>query len=160
MFPDALNEAWLDKPDFADSNPLISSILNCISQITGVAHPVIVLSREPVYNFTLRDREMGARERVCAKYEFLCNPPETPADGTGRVSYEDAKMQKTGRVLYMQNTEWFCHIPLQADVGVRCEVGLYSELQDIALWFRHLAAESEVGSPVPHWASLIGTGSR
>lgn len=38
-----LARAWVDEMDFAAPNPLISSILNCISQITGVRDTVIAL---------------------------------------------------------------------------------------------------------------------
>lgn len=46
-----LAQAWLDEMDFAVPNPLISSILKCISQITGVIRTVIALSQGHAQNF-------------------------------------------------------------------------------------------------------------
>lgn len=40
----SLAQAWVDEMDFAAPNPLISSILNSISQTTGVIDTVIALS--------------------------------------------------------------------------------------------------------------------
>lgn len=41
---DSLARAWMDEMDFAAPNPLISGILNSISQTTGVTGTVIALS--------------------------------------------------------------------------------------------------------------------
>lgn len=45
--------AWMDETDFAAQNPLISIILNSISQTTGVIYTVIALSGGHAQNFML-----------------------------------------------------------------------------------------------------------
>lgn len=64
--------AWIDEMDFTDQNPLISSILNCISQITGVIYTVIALNRGPAQNFTVEKNELF----------MFCSLPSNPHGNT------------------------------------------------------------------------------
>lgn len=62
----SLAQAWVDEMDFAAQNPLISSILNSISQITGVIYTVIALSGGHAQNFMLEGSVL---------FIFSCLPP-------------------------------------------------------------------------------------
>lgn len=68
-----LAQAWLDEMDFAVRNPLISSILKCISQITGVIRTVIALSRGHARNF------VRGEDVLC----FLLPPSHLPRSRAG-----------------------------------------------------------------------------
>jgi len=56
----------MDEMDFAAPNPLISSILNSISQITGVIYTVIALGGGEAQNFMLEGSVL---------FIFSCLPP-------------------------------------------------------------------------------------
>lgn len=62
----SLAQAGVDEMDFAAQNPLISSILNSISQITGVIYTVIALSGGHAQNFMLEGSVL---------FIFSCLPP-------------------------------------------------------------------------------------
>lgn len=62
----SLAQAWIDEMDFAAQNPLISSILNSISQITGVIYTVIALIGGQAQNFMLEGSIL---------FIFSCLPP-------------------------------------------------------------------------------------
>lgn len=91
--PYSLAQAWVDEMDFAAQNPLISSILNSISQITGVVYTVIALGGGHAQNFMLKGSVL---------FIFLCLPPiYTEVHGS---HYEDTLNMQRNVIAEIQHT--------------------------------------------------------
>lgn len=86
-----LAQAWVDEMDFAVQNPLISSILNCISQITGVRDTVIALSGGHAPHFMPGGNALSIASLppISTELQWSCDKDvlNTPRNVTSRVQH-------------------------------------------------------------------------